>query len=117
LIPERVGQVDELVQHAKNFAAVTENWQGVDFGVTARLRNGLTVQGGTSTGRRLIDGCALRALVPEEGFTTGSVSALTVTRQNQTFDTNSVLNPYCRVAEPYLTAATGLATYTIPKAD
>ncbi len=41
------------------------NWQGVDVGVNARLQNGLTVQGGTSTGRRLTDACAVRALVPE----------------------------------------------------
>ena len=45
----------------------TENWQGVDVSVSARLRNGLTVQGGTSTGRRLADACALKAVVPEQG--------------------------------------------------
>ena len=33
----------------------------------ARLRNGLTVQGGTSTGRRLADACALKAALPEQG--------------------------------------------------
>ena len=26
-------------------------------------------------------------------------------------------NPYCRTAEPYLTAIAGLATYTVPKVD
>ena len=44
-----------------------ENWQGVDVNVVARLRNGLTVQGGTSTGRRLQDACAVRAVLPELG--------------------------------------------------
>jgi hypothetical protein len=117
LVPDKVGQVDELVQHTKNFAPVTENWQGVDVGVVARLRNGLTVQGGTSTGRRLLDGCELRALVPEEGFTIGAMSAATVSRQAQNFNLSAVTNPYCRIVEPYLTSATGLATYTIPKAD
>ena len=53
--------------NSKNFAEQTENWQGVDVGVSARLRNGLTVQGGTSTGRRLSDSCALKAVVPEQG--------------------------------------------------
>jgi hypothetical protein len=117
LVPGKVGQVDEFVQHASNIAPVTENWQGVDVGVVARLRNGLTVQGGTSTGRRLIDGCALWALDPREGFTTGSVSAQAVIRQAQNFSLSSLTNPYCRVDEPYLTSATGLATYTIPEAD
>lgn len=29
----------------------------------------------------------------------------------------SVMNPYCRTVEPYLTSVAGLASYTIPKAD
>ena len=52
---------------SSNFGKQTENWQGVDVNVIARLRNGLTVQGGTSTGRRLSDACALKAAVPEQG--------------------------------------------------
>ena len=44
-----------------------ENWQGVDVNVSARLRNGLTLQGGTSTGRQLADACALKAALPEQG--------------------------------------------------
>src|SRR4029434_6668232 len=67
LVPEKVGQVDELAQSYKNFGEQTENWQGVDFSVVARMRNGLTVQGGTSTGRRIADGCAVRAKLPELG--------------------------------------------------
>ena len=67
LVPTKVGQVDELAQSSSNFAEQTENWQGVDVNVVARLRMGLTVQGGTSTGRRLSDACALKAAVPEQG--------------------------------------------------
>ena len=50
-----------------NYAKQIENWQGVDVGVSARLRNGVTVQGGTSTGRRLSDACTLKAALPEQG--------------------------------------------------
>ena len=46
-------------------AEPTENWQGVDASVNARLRNGITLQGGTSTGRLLQDNCALRSALPE----------------------------------------------------
>jgi len=53
----KVGAVDELAQSSTNFAKMTENWQGVDVNVVARLRNGLTVQGGTSTDA----GCRTRA--------------------------------------------------------
>ena len=67
LVPSKVGQVDELAQSSSNFGEQTENWHGVDVNVVARLRNGLTVQGGTSTGRRLSDACALKAALPEQG--------------------------------------------------
>ena len=63
----KVGQVDELAQLESNFGKVVENWQGVDVNVSARLRNGLILQGGTSTGRRLADECAVRAILPELG--------------------------------------------------
>ena len=46
LVPTKVGQVDELAQSSSNFGEQIENWQGVDVNVVARLRNGLTVQGG-----------------------------------------------------------------------
>jgi hypothetical protein len=109
IVPGKVGQVDELAQHATNFAKQTENWQGIDVGVVARLRNGLTVQGGTSTGRRLTDACALKALVPEQGQgTRGATTSIAG---------GSPTNPYCRVSEPYLTSIRGLATYTVPRID
>ena len=33
LVPDKVGQVDELAQSYKNFGEQTENWQGVDVSV------------------------------------------------------------------------------------
>jgi len=111
LVPTAVGKVDEWATNSKNYAKQIENWQGVDVGVVARLRNGLTVQGGTSTGRKLADACALRALVPEQGQgTRGSTTSITS-------NAGSPVNPYCREVEPYLTSIRGLATYTIPKVD
>ena len=92
LIPDKVGQVDELAQIASNFGEQTENWQGVDVSVTARLRNGLTVQGGTSTGRRLSDACAMKAVLPELG--TGSYRREHLDRRRLRPRTN----PYCRVS-------------------
>jgi hypothetical protein len=109
LVPGKVGQVDELATNAKNFAEQIENWQGVDVNVVARLRNGLTVQGGTSTGRRLSDACALKAAIPEQG--TGDRGA------NTSIAGGTLTDPYCRVAEPYQTSIRGLASYLIPKID
>jgi hypothetical protein len=109
LVPGAVGKVDEWATNSKNYAKQTENWQGVDVGISARMRNGLTVQGGTSTGRRFSDACALKAAVPEQGRgTRGSTTSIAG---------GSPVNPYCREVEPYLTSIRGLATYTIPKID
>jgi hypothetical protein len=105
----KVGEVNEWATNSKNYAKQTENWQGVDFGVSARLRNGITIQGGTSTGRRLSDACALKAAVPEQGEGTRG--------ENTSIAGGSLVNPYCRVEEPYRTQVRGLASYTIPRAD
>ena len=65
LVPGKVGQEEQLSQLTSNFGKQIENWQGVDVGVNARLANGITIQAGTSTGRRLQDNCAVRAAIPE----------------------------------------------------
>ncbi len=122
LVPGKVGQVDELAQTYKNFGEQTENWQGVDVSVVARLQNGLTVQGGTSTGRRLADGCGVRAGLPELGSNdTGLATNSSVTANVNALGGGpfalSVRNPYCRIAEPYRTDFRGLASYLVPKVE
>ena len=121
LVPAKVGLVDELAQSSANFAEQTENWQGVDISVMARLRSGLTVQAGTSTGRRDADGCAVRAKLPElgsgpTGATNSSVTANVNALGGGPFAL-SVNNPYCHIAEPYRTDFRGLASYVVPKVD
>jgi hypothetical protein len=109
LVPDKVGQVDELAQHATNFGDAFENWQGIDVNVVARLRMGLTVQAGTSTGRRAEDACAIKASIPEYG--TGPAG------DNESIIAGDPVDPYCRVIEPYRTDFRGLATYLIPRLD
>jgi hypothetical protein len=113
----KVGLVDELAQSSSNFAKQTENWQGVDVNVNARLRNGLTVQGGTSTGRRASDSCALKAAVPEQGTGPNGANSSLEGNRFAGATAGSVVNPYCNTVEPYLTQIRGLATYTIPVVD
>src|SRR6185436_8953150 len=108
--PNKVGQVLNLHQLASVVGPdMVMNWQGVDVGVNVRAKNGLTVQGGTSTGRRMTDACDVRAVVPERTSSTAIVPSGGLL--------SSLTNPYCRVVEPYRTSATGLATYMIPKID
>jgi hypothetical protein len=122
LVPSKVGQVDELAQSYKNFADQIENWQGVDVSIVARLPNGLTVQGGTSSGRRLADSCDVRAKLPELGSNdTGLATNSSVTANVNALGGGpfalSVRNPYCRIAEPYRTDFRGLASYIVPRID
>jgi hypothetical protein len=77
--------------------ARTAYWHGVDFNATARLARGLTVQGGTSTGRGVRDNCAITEALPE---LLGSARV-----------------DSCNVTEAWTTSFRGLAAYTVPKID
>ena len=75
--------------------ARTSYWHGADFTVTARLGIGVTLQGGTSTGRGVRDICAVTSALPE---------LLGSSRVDS-----------CNVTEDWATSFRGLASYTIPK--
>ena len=77
--------------------ARTAYWHGVDFTATARLASGITVQGGTSTGRAVRDICNVTKALPE---------LLGTARVDS-----------CAVAEKWSTSLRGLASYTVPKID
>ena len=40
---------------ADNYGTQTNHWNGVEISIAARIRQGLTFQGGTSTGRTTAD--------------------------------------------------------------
>jgi hypothetical protein len=79
--------------------ARTAYWHGVDFIATARLANGLTVQGGTSTGRAVRDFCNATRALPE---------LLVTANVTQRIDS-------CDITEKWTTVFRGLASYTVPK--
>jgi len=93
---------------------MSEKWHGIDVNVNARMRNGLTVQGGMSTGRRSQDNCDVRGALPET-YSWASTQAVQTTRV--TTSTGALANPYCRVVEPFLDSYRGLATYLVPRVD
>ena len=110
----KVGQVQDLAQLTSNFGAEpTEYWHGVDLGVNARLRNGLMVQGGTSTGRTVQDNCALRSVLPE----TYPWSTIIVTQALRGDSAAGLTQAYCRIVTPFQTSFRGLASYIVPKVD
>jgi hypothetical protein len=111
---DKVGQVQDLALLDSNFGAdPTEIWHGVDVGVNARLRNGITVQAGTSTGRTIQDNCALRSVLPE----TYPWATIDITQSLRGNSTAGLTSPYCRIVTPFLTSFRGLTTYIVPKLD
>jgi hypothetical protein len=96
---QAVGVSDPYYTTNADFGDETHYWHGVDVSFTARLGDGVFFQGGTSTGRGVNDTCAIetarfgRPMVIVDG------------------------QPTCDFAEPWLTQARALATYTVPKID
>jgi len=99
-----LGATDNYYTFASDYGDVSTYWHGFDINVNARTRNGLTIQGGTSTGRGVRDYCAVMQKLPETYVTVGSVLA------NQQVGA-------CAATEPWLTTVRGLASYTVPKID
>ncbi len=96
--PTLFGQNKGDINAIESYGQYIRNWNGVDVNVSARLRNGLTLQGGTSTGKLRTDTCAVRAVVPEYGGGTQT-------------------NPYCNDIQPFRTQVKAIGTYIIPKVD
>jgi hypothetical protein len=76
-------------------------WQGVDVNFNARLDNGLTLQGGTSTGKGRQDYCDVWDQFPSLAIQFGTAQRLDA----------------CDVREPWNTNLRMLASYTVPKVD
>ena len=94
---------------ASDYGDWTNHWNGVDVTVNSRLRNGLTLNLGSSTGRAIVDNCGVVAKVPE---------MLNVGLTNpQAFGPAYQLANSCHKEESWQTQVRGYATYIIPRAD
>jgi hypothetical protein len=91
-------------------ATARRRWNGVDVVVNSRLRPGLVLQIGSSTGRSVVDNCAVAAKVPE---------LLNPALTNPSPFTSNIyqLANACRKEESWQTQVRGFATYTVPKLD
>jgi hypothetical protein len=98
--PARFGATDNIVTFAKNFGDQVQMWNGVGFGATARLQNGLLVQGGGDVGTLTNDVCEIRAAVPEWTQT----------------DLVGPTNPYCHTEKTTVQFKL-LGAYTVPRID
>jgi hypothetical protein len=98
------GAVDNYLTLASNYGDVAAYWQGAEMTVNARMSQGLTLQGGFTTGAGTRDFCDVANAVPEIYTQVGS---WLLNHQRSA----------CLVEEPWLWAWRGLATYTVPKVD
>jgi hypothetical protein len=90
----------------------TSYWHGLDFTLNARLRQGLTLQFGTQTGRSVTDACEI-AQASDVAVVLGTVNtAATLTNLGTIKDLRN-----CRDVQPFQTTVRGLASYTVPKVD
>jgi hypothetical protein len=99
---------NQLRTYAPDYGEITQVYNGVDININARMRNGVQLQAGTSTGQRVTDYCDVRGKLPEQtgGFSTGSeVTAY------------SPVNPFCHVEPGMTTRFTGAGSYIVPKID
>jgi hypothetical protein len=93
--PTLFGQTDNLLTDSGNFGEQYQVYNGVQLNVTARPRNGVTIQGGLNAGKTVMDNCAVREALPEI----------------------APVNPFCHNDPGVITRLSGLAAYTIPKID
>jgi hypothetical protein len=113
VVPEKAGQVNNLVADSADYGQWGQRFDGIDFTVNVRAA-GFTAAGGTSTGQTVSDNCAVRAGLPELATTTTGTSAFGAGLANSAV---TPLSPYCDVAYGVLTQFRGLATYLVPRLD
>jgi hypothetical protein len=99
---------NDLRTYAPDYGKISQVYNGVDVNINARLRNGIQLQAGTTTGQRITDYCEVRGLLPEQsgGFSTASE-----------VPGYSPVNPYCHYEPGITTRFTSAGTYLVPKAD
>ena len=95
-----------FITREDNYGNPTEYWHGVDWTVNARLRDGLFLQFGAGTGRKIIDRCDTITKVDQPTIPTNAVTAPGLQQASA-----------CYSKEPFQTNLRGLASYTVPKID
>jgi hypothetical protein len=113
--PGKFGQIDNFQTFTDNIGGSSNNYNGVDLTVNARLRD-VTIQGGSSTGNVVEDECGVVAQHPEMYIFAGWGGTLDFFKQ---FNPSLGQWPqaFCRRESGWLTNVKGLASYTVPRID
>jgi hypothetical protein len=105
VVADKFSSTQNVNTLSDKFGNQIQHWNGFDIGVNARPRNGLTIQGGVSTGKSVDDNCDVVAALPEM-LNTGTATA-PVWRPAQN----------CHRESPFLTQVKLIGIYTVPKVD
>jgi hypothetical protein len=113
VIPTKFGQQTLYHSLSDKYGNQYEHWNGLDFVLNGRLRNGLRFQAGLSTGHASADNCAVVAVLPEMlTFGTPNAAGLAVQQPG-----TQVAQQFCHETEPWLTTFKAFESYTVPKID
>ena len=112
VVASKFGQTSNNITLADDIGEQYQRYNGVLFNVSARLGRGVQFQGGINTGKTVQDNCAVRAQVPELATVQPGSTAAPGTSPNV-----NVGNPFCHSDPGFVTKATALGSYTIPKID
>ncbi len=110
-MPEKAGQVDNLVTSSGQYGDWTQYFSGVDLTLNVRPSRGITFSGGVSTGETAADNCEVRDRLPELSTATTGTSAFGAGLAGSAVSPGA---PYCRVAYGMLTQFRGFSTFMVP---
>ena len=100
------GSTNNYITDASRYGNQYSHYNGLLINLNARIRRGLTFQGGVNTGKTVQDICEVRSQIPELTFLTAGIQpALSPT------------NPFCHSDPGLITRLTGLGTYVVPRVD
>jgi hypothetical protein len=105
VVQSKFGQTSNNITLADDIGDQYQKYNGILLNISARLGRGVQFQGGINTGKTVQDNCAVRAVVPELTTLAGVSPAV------------NVGNPNCHSDPGFITKATALGSYTIPKLD
>jgi carboxypeptidase family protein len=111
VVPERSGQVDNLIADSSKYGVWGQYFNGVDVTVNVRVGREFTLVGGASTGQTVADNCDVRERLPELATTTTGTSAFGPGNAGSVV---TPVSPYCHVAFGVLTQLRGLSSYVVP---
>ncbi len=110
--PNRIVAPLNVVKMASDFGEQLQHWNGFDFGVDARPRSGLLLQGGLGVGKSMTDNCAIVGAVPE-ALTANFPAGIQIPVSNPGANVLTS-NAFCHQETPYQAGYKGLASYLTP---